>query len=82
MAKNVRFFLLIHRTSQSEVWSPFPYKGRLIGDAVYFEAVAYGEKRTFSGEPTCSASSKVAPTGLEMRYGEKYAIATALEPVI
>jgi len=47
MAKNVRFFLLIHRTSLCEVLSPFPYKGRLIGDAVCFEAIAYGEKRTF-----------------------------------
>ena len=38
------FFLLIHRTSQSEVLSPFPYKGRLIGNAVCFVAIAYGEK--------------------------------------
>ena len=43
------FFLLIHRTSQSEVLSPFPYKGRLIGDAVCFEAISYGGRRTFSG---------------------------------
>ena len=41
------FFLLIHRTSQPEVLSPIPYKGRLIGDAVCFEAVSYGKKRTF-----------------------------------
>ena len=40
--------------------APSPTGGS--GNAVRGVAISYGEGRTFSGEPTCSASSKVAPT--------------------
>ena len=73
MAKNVRFFLLIHRTSQSEVWSPFPYKGRLIENAVCFEAVAYGEIVRFFGTsmpPSPTGGNGNAVRGVTVWYGE------------
>ena len=71
MAKGVRFFLLIHRTSQSEVLSPFPYKGRLIENAVCFEAVAYGEIVRFFGTsmaPSPTDGSGNAVRGVAVSY--------------
>ena len=68
------FFLLIHRTSQSEVWSPFPYKGRLIGDDVCFVAVSYGEIVCFFGTsmaPSPTGGSGNAVRGVAVSYGER-----------
>ena len=66
--------------------APSPTGGS--GNAVRGVAISYGDRHTFSGEPTCSASSKVAPTEdgdvhFEAEaYGEKYVSVTTLEPVI
>ena len=67
MVEGVRFF----GTSMA----PSPTGGS--GNAVRGVAIAYGERLTFSGDHI-----GIAPKGLEMRYGEKYATVPTLEPVI
>ena len=55
------------------MWSPFPYKGRLIENAVCFEAVAYGEIVRFFGTsmpPSPTGGNGNAVRGVTVWYGE------------